>query len=179
VALAVKLRLVETLAAKDPERAARMAAEAKAETQDALENLRDLARGIYPPLLADQGLAAAVDAQSRKMPVPVDVERNGVGRYPPEIEAGVYFCILEALQNVAKYADASRVEIRLEATNGDLRFSVADDGRGFDPSTAEAGTGLMNMRDRVEALGGSLEVRSALAEGTVVTGTIPLGGSGR
>jgi signal transduction histidine kinase len=178
VALAVKLRLVETFAAKDPERAARLAAEAKAETQDALENLRDLARGIYPPLLADQGLAAAVEAQARKMPVPVDVERNGIGRYPPDVEAGVYFCILEALQNVAKYADASRVEIRLVSADGGLRFSVTDDGRGFDPS-APGGTGLTNMRDRVEALGGSLDVRSALGEGTIVSGSIPLAGAGR
>jgi signal transduction histidine kinase len=174
VALAVKLRLVETVAAKDPAKAARMAAEAKAEVQDALENLRDLARGIYPPLLADQGLAAALEAQARKAAVPVEVHPDGVGRYPQEVEAGAYFCVLEALQNVAKYADASRVDVNLHADNGELVFEVADDGKGFDPERTPPGSGLTNMRDRLEALGGSVEVASRRGEGTVVRGRIPV-----
>ena len=77
-----------------------------------MENLRDLARGIYPPLLSDKGLAAALDAQARKSPVPVEVESDGIGRYPQELEAAVYFCVLEALQNVAKYAGATRARVR-------------------------------------------------------------------
>jgi signal transduction histidine kinase len=174
VALAVKLRLVEALAAKDPEKAAQMAAEAKAEVQDALENLRDLARGIYPPLLADQGLAAALEAQARKAAVPVSVHPDGVGRYPQEVEAGAYFCVLEALQNVAKYAEASRVEVNLRADNGHLVFEVADDGKGFDPERTPLGSGLTNMRDRLEALGGSVEVTSRPGEGTTVKGRIPV-----
>ena len=174
VALAVKLRLVETLAPKDPEKAARMAAEAKAEVQDALENLRDLARGIYPPLLADQGLAAALEAQARKAAVPVEVQPDGVGRYSQEVEAGAYFCVLEALQNVAKYAEASHVRVTLRSDDGHLVFEVADDGKGFDPERTPPGSGLTNMRDRLEALGGSVEIDSRVGEGTTVQGRIPV-----
>jgi signal transduction histidine kinase len=174
VALAVKLRLVETLAARDPDRAAAMAAEAKAELQDALDDLRDLARGIYPPLLADQGLRAALESQVRKASVPVTVHADGIGRYPQEAEAAAYFCVLEALQNVAKYAAASSVTVRLGEGNGELVFVVIDDGRGFDPTTTPQGSGLQNMRDRLEALGGSVEVVSEPGRGTTVTGRIPV-----
>ena len=107
-----------------------------------MEDLRDLARGIYPPLLASEGLAAALEAQARKAPVPTSVTADGVGRYPQEMEAAVYFCVLEALQNVAKYAGASRAEVRLAAAGRDLRFEVTDDGAGFDPETHGYGTGL-------------------------------------
>ena len=98
-----------------------------------MEDLRDLARGIYPPLLASQGLGAALRAQAAKSPVPTTVAADGVGRYPQEVEAAVYFCVLEALQNVAKYAGASHAEVRLEASGDQLLFEVADDGAGFDP----------------------------------------------
>ncbi|HEX2030527.1 MAG TPA: histidine kinase [Actinomycetota bacterium] len=174
VALAVKLRLVETTAARDPEKAATMAGQVKAELQAALEDLRDLARGIYPPLLADKGLPAALEAQARKSALPVEVHPDGVGRYPPEAEAAVYFCVLEALQNAAKYAEASRIDVRLEAADGELRFKVADDGRGFDPATTPLGSGLRNMADRLEALGGSLQIGSAVGGGTTVGGRIPV-----
>jgi signal transduction histidine kinase len=174
VAMAVKLRLVETLAARDPDRAAAMAAEVKAELQDALDDLRDLARGIYPPLLADQGLRAALESQVRKASVPVTVDTDGIGRYPQEAEAAAYFCVLEALQNVAKYAEASAVTVRLGQENGELVFAVTDDGRGFDPATTPQGSGLQNMRDRLEALGGSVEVVSEPGGGTTVTGRIPV-----
>jgi signal transduction histidine kinase len=175
VALAVKLRLLETLTEKDPARAKSMASELKAEATDALENLRDLARGIYPPLLADEGLAAALTSQARKSPLPVEVHPDGVARYPQEIEAAVYFCVLEALQNVAKYADATRAEVRLSARERELRFEVADDGRGFDAATARSGSGTRNMADRLEALGGELQIRSAPGEGTTVAGRVPVG----
>ncbi|MGH2674440.1 MAG: sensor histidine kinase, partial [Actinomycetota bacterium] len=143
-------------------------------TQEALDDLRDLARGIYPPLLADQGLAAALEAQARKAAMPVEVESDGVGRYPQEAEAAAYFCVLEALQNVAKYAEASRVTLRLRAEDGNLVFAVEDDGRGFDPATTPHGAGLQNMADRLEALDGSVEVRSTPGQGTTVTGRIPV-----
>jgi signal transduction histidine kinase len=174
VALAVKLRLVEAMAGKDPTKAGELAAEARTETQHALEDLRDLARGIYPPLLADQGLTAALEAQARKSPLPVEVQPDGLGRYPQEAEAAAYFCVLEALQNAAKYAEASRVVVRLEAQDGHLRFEVVDDGRGFDVAATPRGSGLQNMADRVEALGGSLEVESSPGSGTTVTGRIPV-----
>ncbi|MGH2661650.1 MAG: sensor histidine kinase [Actinomycetota bacterium] len=178
VALAVKLRLAETITRKDADKGAGLVAEARGETQDALDNLRDLARGIYPPLLADKGLAAALEAQARKAPVPVEVEPDGVGRYPQEAEAAAYFCVLEALQNVAKYAGASRVTVRLWAENGALVFAVEDDGRGFDPQRTPPGSGLQNMSDRLEALGGGVDVRSSPGEGTVVVGRIPVAGAG-
>src|SRR5439155_812723 len=153
VALAVKLRLAEQLADRDPAKAKEMMAQLQGETTDALENLRDLARGIYPPLLADAGLAAAIEAQARKSPVPVEFGADGIGRYPQEVEAAVYFCVLEAMQNVAKYSEANVARISLGQTDGDLTFAIEDDGVGFDPVAAR-GSGLPNMRDRLEALGG-------------------------
>ena len=173
VALAVKLRLADGLVGRDDEKVHVMLADLQAESTAALENLRDLARGIYPPLLADKGLAAALEAQARKSPVPITVVGDGVGRFPQEVEAAVYFCALEALQNVAKYADAERVTVRLAAPDGSLRFEVKDDGRGFDPSAA-SGSGLTNMRDRLDALGGTLVVRSEPGTGTTVAGSVPV-----
>ena len=173
VALAVKVRLMESVIHKDPEKAMAMAREIGADAGDALENLRDLARGIYPPLLADKGLPAALEAQVRKAAVPTSVDAGGIGRYPREVEAAVYFCSLEALQNVAKYAHASRASIKLTQVNGSLTFEVADDGDGFDPVSIDFGTGLQGMADRLDALGGTLEVRSAPGEGTAVTGRVP------
>ena len=174
VALAVKVRLADAMVGRDDEKAHTMLSDLQREANDALENLRDLARGIYPPLLADKGLAAALEAQARKSTVPVEVSRDGVGRYPQEIEAAVYFCCLEAVQNAAKYASAGRATIVLATSGEDLTFSVADDGVGFDPALTPSGAGLTNMRDRIEALGGSLDVRSRPGAGTVISGSIPV-----
>jgi signal transduction histidine kinase len=156
-----------------------MLGEVKSEANDALENLRDIARGIYPPLLADQGLAAALSAQARKVPIPVAVEPDGIGRYPEETEAAVYFSCLEALQNVTKYAEASKATVRLAQSNGTLSFEVSDDGRGFDPSVVGHGTGLQGISDRLASLGGKLDVRSAPGEGTAVSGSLPVTESSR
>jgi signal transduction histidine kinase len=174
VALSVKARLAEKFLDRDRDKARRTLEEIKLETTEALENLRDLARGIYPPLLADQGLAAALESQARKATVPVEVRADGIGRLPQEVEAGVYFCVLEALQNVAKYAGASRAVVRLGAEDGDFAFEVSDDGRGFDPASTPPGSGLHNMRDRIEALGGNFEIRSEIGAGTRVTGRVPV-----
>lgn len=144
-----------------------------------MEDLRNLARGIYPPLLADKGLAAALESQARKSPVPVEVSTNGIDRYPQDVEAAVYFCAMEALQNVAKYANASRATVRLSAGEEGLRFEVSDDGVGFDPNAPGFGTGLRGMADRVEALGGALDVRSAPGQGTTVSGALPVPEEGR
>jgi signal transduction histidine kinase len=173
VALAVKLRLAEGLARKDPERTASMLSDLQAEANDALENLRDLARGIYPPLLADQGLPSALEAQARKSPVPVDVRARDVDRYPQEIESAVYFSCLEALQNVAKYAEASSASVELAHEDGHLTFRVTDEGRGFDATTRTYGTGLQGMADRLDSIGGTLEVNSSPGRGTSVAGRIP------
>ncbi len=173
VALAVKLRLVESLIPKDPEGAVRMTREVGSDARDALDTLRDLARGIYPPLLADRGLAAALEAQARKAALPVAVDADRVGRYAQEVEAAVYFSCLEALQNVAKYAEASWATVRLSSNDG-LVFEIRDDGRGFDPSTTSLGTGLQGIVDRVAAIGGTIDVRSSPSRGTTITGRIPV-----
>ena len=174
VALAVKLKLADSLVGKDEQRAHAMLAELQEETNQALEDLRDLARGIYPPLLADKGLGAALESQARKSATPVSVEVDGIGRYRQEAEAAVYFSCLEALQNVAKYADATRTTIRLAQTDGVLTFEVEDDGRGFDPEAVERGTGLQGIADRLAALGGEVEIRSAPGDGTTLAGRVPV-----
>jgi signal transduction histidine kinase len=172
VALSVKLRLAEGMVDRDPSKARALLAELQGQTGETLEDLRDLARGIYPPLLADQGLPAALEAQARRSSLAVRVEPDGVGRYRQDVESAVYFCCLEALNNVVKYASASSVEIRLSQTDGELRFEVVDDGRGFDPSGADHGTGLQGMADRLDAIGGRFEIRSVLGTGTTVAGAV-------
>ena len=173
VALSVKARLAGTFATRAPERTQAILDELQGDLADAIENLRDLARGVYPPLLADQGLAAALTAQARKVPTPVRIEPDGVGRFAPDVEATVYFCVLEALQNVAKYAEATMTTVRLGTTEHELRFEVTDDGRGFDPTTAEHGTGLQGIEDRLSALGGNVEIISAAGRGTTILGRVP------
>jgi signal transduction histidine kinase len=174
VALAVKLRLADQLVGRDEDKAHVLLTQLQSDAQDALDDLRDLARGIYPPLLADKGLVAAVEAQARKSPLPVSVQAENVGRAGQDVEAAAYFCVLEALQNASKYANASSVTVRLARENGSLRFSVGDDGIGFDPADTPPGSGLTNMRDRLEALGGSVDVRSGPGGGTRVSGHIPI-----
>src|SRR5439155_2152278 len=174
VALAVKVKLAQVVAGRDQQRTEAIYTEVQSDAQDALENLRDLARGIYPPLLADQGLFAALQSQARKAAMPVTVDADSLGRYPQEAEAAVYFCCLEALQNVAKYADASSVRVKLGIEDGELTFEVSDDGRGFDSATTPLGSGLQNMADRLAALGGTVEVQSQPGAGTTVRGRIPV-----
>jgi signal transduction histidine kinase len=173
VALAVKVRLAEGSVGRDEQRQREALHGILDDAQSALENLRDLARGIYPPLLADRGLPEAIAAQARKAPIPVTVDPDGVGRYPREVESAVYFSVLEALQNVAKYAEASTVVVRLRREGGDLAFSVADDGKGFQKEATPYGMGLQNIADRLAALGGTFDVRSAPGEGTTVLGRVP------
>jgi signal transduction histidine kinase len=152
-----------------------MLIELQSQTNAALEDLRDLARGIYPPLLADKGLAAALEAQTRKASLSIKVRAPGIGRYPPEIEAATYFSCLEALQNVAKYAEVSRAVVTLSDGDGTLRFEVADEGAGFDPARVGYGTGLRGISDRLGVLAGTLSIASAPGQGTRVIGTIPIG----
>ena len=174
LAIAGTLAEAQSLAGHDDDRERALVVRLKAETSGALETLRDLARGIYPPLLADQGLPAAVRAQAGKAPVPVEVSTDGVGRYPAEIETAVYFCCLEALQNATRHAPGSAVRISLADTGHGPEFEVTDSGPGFDPAAATNGSGLRNMSDRLAALGGSCQVDSSPGRGTTVTGRIGL-----
>jgi signal transduction histidine kinase len=173
VALKVKLGLAQQLAATSPEQAKVTLVQLKADADEALETLRDLARGIYPPLLADRGLVAALESQARKATVDVRVDAEGVERYAQDVEATVYFCVLEALQNVQKHAAASQVVIRLRGEKDALTFEIEDDGAGFDTVAVTRGAGLTNMVDRVEALGGSVDVTSAPGAGACVSGNVP------
>jgi signal transduction histidine kinase len=173
VALAVKLRLADAAIDRDPAAAHAALGQLQADAQDALETLRDLARGIYPPLLAEQGLSAALEAQAAKSAIPTHVSAPDVGRYPQEIESAVYLCALEALQNATKYSNASSIEISLAARDGHLRFEIRDDGVGFDTSTVARGVGLEGMVDRIDAIGGRLAIDSAVGGGTRIQGSIP------
>jgi signal transduction histidine kinase len=176
VALAVQLKLARTMVDRDPAKAGQLLDTLQRSATNALEDLRDLARGIYPPLLADKGLAVALEAQARKALVPVTIDADGVGRFPADVESAVYFSCLEALQNVAKYADAATARITLSDGSGELRFEIRDDGRGFDAMAMSFGTGLQGIADRLAALGGELVVTSAPGDGTAVAGRLPIGG---
>lgn len=177
VALTVKLRLLEQLIERDTQKAKSIAVSLQTDATEALQELRDLARGIYPPLLADQGLVAALESQARRSVVPVTIEADGIGRYPREVEAAVYFSCLEALQNVAKYADASRATLRLSDGDGRLRFEVTDDGVGFEVDGTTFGTGLQGIADRISAIGGEAKIQSTPGAGTSVTGELPIVGA--
>jgi signal transduction histidine kinase len=118
-------------------------------------------------------VAGAVAAAAITASLPVTVEASGVGRYPQEIEAAVYFCVLEALQNIAKYAQASAARLTLGHDGQGLTFTVEDDGTGFDPASTPKGTGLQGIADRLGALGGSISITAAPGHGTRVTGRVP------
>jgi signal transduction histidine kinase len=173
VALAIKLRLASTVVEEDTSEAKQLLGEMQEDAAGALSNLRDLARGIYPPLLADRGLVAALRGQADKSPVPVVVDAEGIGRFSQDIEAAVYFCCLETLQNVAKYAAASQVQICVAAHDSFLHFTVTDDGVGYDVSRTPMGSGQRNIADRLAALDGRVEITSEPGKGTTVTAQLP------
>ncbi len=174
VALNVQAGLLARASGGDASKLAGLAEQLQTRASEALDDLRDLARGIYPPLLADKGLRAALEAQARKAALPVSIETDGVGRYEQPVEAAVYFCTLEALNNVAKYAAASNATVALEQRNGHLWFIVIDDGAGFDTNATSYGTGLQGMADRLDAIGGTLQVTSTPGAGTSVSGSVPV-----
>jgi signal transduction histidine kinase len=177
VALAVNLRLARELAESDPVGARAVLEQLAGDVHEALEEIRDLAHGIYPQLLVDRGLSEGLRAAVSRAPVRARLETGALGRYEAEVEATVYFCCLEALQNVGKHAGAdARATLRVWEEQGGLRFEVADDGAGFDPRVKPRGSGLINMSDRLGALGGRLSVVSAPGDGTRVAGAVPLDG---
>jgi signal transduction histidine kinase len=177
IGLAVHLRLARELADSEPAKTMELLEGLDGEVQETLEQLRDLARGIYPPLLQDRGLPDALAAAVLRAPITARVQAHDLGRYSPDLESTVYFCCLEALQNAAKHAgEGATATVRVRANNGNLLFEVADDGSGFDAGNGRIGAGMTNMRDRVGAIGGSLHIESSPGSGTTVSGAIPLDG---
>ena len=174
VALQIKLELLaERLDEDAPAHAAR-ARQLEGEIAETLDEVRRFGSGVYPPLLADRGLRDALRAVARTSPIPTIVDAPLTSRYPREIESTVYFACLEALQNAMKHAEGvSAVHISV-SVNGHLRFEVRDDGAGFDRSQVGEGRGLANIRDRMVALGGALQISSHEGRGTRVSGSIPL-----
>ncbi len=175
VAVAVKARLIQQLAERDPARSRELIDQLAGDIGTALEELRTLAHGIYPPLLSSGGLAEALPAACRRASLPAELEAGGLRRYSRELEAAIYFCCIEALQNAGKYAGpgaSARVRVWEEA--GGLLFEVVDDGAGFDAGSAGHGAGIANMSDRIGAVGGRLHVESKAGRGTRVTGLVPL-----
>jgi signal transduction histidine kinase len=171
VALRMKLGLAEREAIPSSARVASLLADLRQETGLALENIRRLSRGLYPPLLESQGLTAALTAHARRLPIPVDV-RGCEQRFTREIETAIYFCCVEALQNTAKHAGASKAGLDFEYTGGQLLLQLHDDGHGFDPCAHRHGSGLQNITDRIEALGGTIHLTSGLT-GTRIEAEVP------
>jgi signal transduction histidine kinase len=174
VALAVNLRLTKDIIADDPKAGAEMLDQLAGEVQETIQELRELAHGIYPPLLVDSGLVEALKAAANRSPLVVSVSAEEIGRYPSEIEAAIYFCCLEALQNAAKHAPESTVEVKLWEESGGLLFTVSDDGPGFDVDKATKGHGFMNMSDRLGAIGGTVRWESDAGRGSQIRGSVPL-----
>jgi signal transduction histidine kinase len=177
VLLELKLgMLTKAVADDDLEAVAALTAEVREDLGRALSELRDLAHGIYPAVLESDGLPAALQAAAERSSIPVTVDSDGVRRYPQELEAAIYFCCLEALQNAAKHAgDGAKVSVRLGQDDGRVQFEVSDDGRGYDAAAMGPSAGLQNMADRIGALGGELRIDSTPGAGTTVRGSVPIG----
>ncbi len=169
--LAVDLGRANRLCDAEPDRARTIVHGLQEQLEEAIRELRDLAHGIYPPLLGERGLAGALPAAARRTVLPCVVEVRGVGRYDHAVEAATYFCCLEAMQNADRHSSGTLITV-LASDDGDgLVFSVTDDGTGFDPAPAGTAHGLTGMRDRIRAAGGELVVTSAPGGGTRVEGS--------
>jgi signal transduction histidine kinase len=175
VSVRVKLDLALELMAVDRARGERLLVEIGDELDETVDDLRSLASGVYPPVLSHYGLLEALRSASRQMSTPALVHARGIGRYSPEVEAAVYFSCMEALQNITKHAGPrANASVKLSQDELALRFEVRDAGVGFDIHAIDPGSGIQNMRDRVEAVGGHLRMTSGPGEGTVVSGEVPL-----
>jgi signal transduction histidine kinase len=175
VGMRLRLELAAELIRRDPERGVHMLAEIGQQMDEALEEVRNLAKGVYPPLLPEHGLGEAIRSVNRRSPWPASLDVSRIGRYPSDTEAAVYFCCLEALQNITKHAGpAVGGAIHLWEDGERLHFEVSDEGVGFAQDAVEPGEGLINMRDRIEAAGGTVGVRSRRGDGTVVRGSVPI-----
>ncbi len=172
----LRVRLAGLSGVVDPEatpKTALLLGQLVAAAEGALDTLAGLAAGVYPPRLAADGLGVALSEQAAKAALPVNVHAAGVGRYPAEVESAVYFAVLEALQNVAKYAGAGSAQVRLAHAGDRLSFEVTDDGIGFDPAAIHLGTGLQGITDRLDTVGGTLTIDSAPGTGAIISGHVP------
>lgn len=179
--VALKVKLGPARLQAEQRRAVKTAgviAQLEGDAGKALQAVRDFAGGIYPPLLEAEGLHAAISQETRQAPIPVVMDADGLSRYPRDVEAAIYFSVLEALQNAIKYSEADSIVVTLDDNNDELSFSVSDDGVGFDSAQVERGAGLDNMTDRVDAVGGVVTIESSAGRGTTVAGSVPLGQSG-
>lgn len=175
VSLKVKLNVASRLAHSEAsESLSQMLEGMSADAQQAINQIRSLARGLYPALLEEDGLVSAVRTIAEVAPVPVAVHSNDVGRFNSELEAAAFFCISEAITNAAKHGGAKPVAVRITASESELEFEVSDDGPGFDRSTARMGSGLRNMSDRIDAVGGILTIESKPGNGTRIKARLPL-----
>jgi signal transduction histidine kinase len=172
----IQLKLTEARSRASDPQLARTLDDLTADTAATVDELRTLAHGLYPTVLRERGLLDALRAAARGAAVPVNVEDGGLGRCAPTVEEAVYYCVLEAVQNTTKHAGpGARATVRLERAGDGLRFTVVDDGAGFDPGQRADGIGLVSMRDRIGAAGGTLEVVSRPGAGTTVSGVVPNG----
>ena len=177
VALLAKLRLARNQLGRSPEQAATTLADLQDDARQALEDVRELARGIHPAVLSDRGLLEAIEARVARMPIEVRIEADGLARgarLPEEIEGAAYFLVCEGLANTLKYAAAQHARVRLAATPTRVRIEVIDDGQGFDPAAVTC-SGLRGLADRIEAVGGSLRVESRPGDGTCLGAELPAG----
>ena len=175
VALSVQIGMAQKMVADKPALAGRLLESAREELRTALAELRELARGIHPAILTDQGLGPALEALAARTPIPVDLEAMPAERLPASVEAAAYFVVAESLTNVAKYAHAARASVSVARDDGFAVVEVRDNGvGGADP---RAGTGLRGLADRIAALDGRLEVHSPPGEGTIVRANIPCASS--
>jgi signal transduction histidine kinase len=173
VALRRRGAAAEALAVSD-DALRRSLGELGADTEETIDELRSLAHGVYPAVLVDHGLASALTAVARHSPLPVRVTAAPAGRFAPAIEAAVYFCCLEAIQNAVKHAgERATVAVSVRAHAGRVTFEIRDDGVGFDVHDVHGGYGLTNLHDRVAAVGGDVHVASGLGAGTTVRGDVP------
>ena len=183
VALVVNLRLAQTLAGKAPDRARAVLDEQVGAVDTAIATLVDLSGALYPQALSDRGVAAALDSVLGSVLgagiVPVHVVDHGLGRHAEAVEAALYFCAVEAVQNAVKHAAASAVTVELSADSDEARLVVRDDGVGYDDTTVIPGSGLGNMRDRIDAVGGELAIRSVAGRGVEVAAVVPTARCGR
>jgi signal transduction histidine kinase len=171
VSLALQLRMIQMNLRKDPEAAEALLVKMDSELGHALEELRELARGIHPAVLTERGLESALRALADRAPVPVELTRLPTDRLPDDVEAAIYYLVAEAITNVAKYAQATSASVAVERSNGFATVVVRDDGIGG--AEPVPGSGLVGLADRVEALGGRLHIESPVGRGTQHSAEIP------